>query len=804
MSYKGIHMFTRLWLLITFIALAACGGGGGGGGGGSNTPPAPAPSGLSYSPAASTFVVGYSINPLTPAVSGTVTSYTVNPALPAGLSINATTGAISGTPTTVTAAASYVVTATNSSGSATTNVAIAVTQAAPAISYERSQLTLTTGVMFTMGVINTGGPATSWSIHPALPDGFALNITNGTLTGAPRVTSPNTQYVVTATNSGGTSTFNISVRIDSGVLLDLGHAANITQLRQDGNRVLSLDSEGRWALWNADTTALIASGNAPCQSVSECGGRIELAGGIFAVGNANLVQMFAASDGRLLTGVPVPITWWKLASDGSYIARGNDQSLSAWSPAGTMVFSRPGNYAQADAYAAAGEIRVANGAAGVNVIEKVAVPTGAATSSPAHLGTFHSWFIDGERFLTNVSGTVRVYGLDSQLQDTRVLAFLKLVGQGDRFWVSNGSQLSIYAVGASATPLATFAADGTLIPSRMTIGALDNSLSFSVIDLASVTPTKIDIATNSFSPSAYAARSDAGWLVGNSQGVVVDATNLPTSPKYYGHGRLRDLATGGNRIVLVTSVKPITFFDATTREQEGQLSNDTARSFGLSDDGTVLATGVATGLQIIALPSGAEIQTVPNPVETLWNYTLSGSGQVLGRVSGAYRPNFMTFHREAIAIGGQVLWSEDTCCYPHAGGLQLHLSPSGNHIAVSNGELSSNPLTTLIVNGTPVFQLPGQALDWLDENRLLVSRGSFLDIVSPTGQVVRTVRMSLTIPSFRPVDANRIYSPARNMIFSLDDGSIVWQSDSPTRGIGDVTATHVVFASGGTVRMEPY
>jgi hypothetical protein len=45
------------------------------------------------------YTVGTEITPLDPTVTGTVTSYVVSPDLPAGLSLDATTGRISGKPT---------------------------------------------------------------------------------------------------------------------------------------------------------------------------------------------------------------------------------------------------------------------------------------------------------------------------------------------------------------------------------------------------------------------------------------------------------------------------------------------------------------------------------------------------------------------------------------------------------------------------------------------------------------------------------------------------------------------------------
>ena len=99
-------------------------------GGGSSSPsPAPAvppaPSGLSYvSPRI--YVVGRTITALMPTVTGTVTSFSVSPNLPAGLTLNATSGQISGTPSLITTASNYVLTATNNTGSTTFSLSIAV------------------------------------------------------------------------------------------------------------------------------------------------------------------------------------------------------------------------------------------------------------------------------------------------------------------------------------------------------------------------------------------------------------------------------------------------------------------------------------------------------------------------------------------------------------------------------------------------------------------------------------------------------------------------------------------------------
>jgi subtilisin-like proprotein convertase family protein len=90
-------------------------------------PPVAAPSALSYSSNPATYTKDTAIAINTPTSSGgAVVSYSVSPALPAGLTLNTSTGIISGTPTTLTAPSNYTITATNSGGSTEAWVSITV------------------------------------------------------------------------------------------------------------------------------------------------------------------------------------------------------------------------------------------------------------------------------------------------------------------------------------------------------------------------------------------------------------------------------------------------------------------------------------------------------------------------------------------------------------------------------------------------------------------------------------------------------------------------------------------------------
>jgi hypothetical protein len=147
--------------------------------------------------------VAFNSGPMT--VSGGTAPYTysVVGTLPAGLSLNTSTGAISGTPT---AAGTFTVKVTDANGAASSGCAITIV-AGPSVSCS----TVTSGqvgISFSSGSITvSGGKAPyTYSVVGTLPAGLSLNTSTGAITGTP-------------TASG---TFSIQVRDANGV------AGNVT------------------------------------------------------------------------------------------------------------------------------------------------------------------------------------------------------------------------------------------------------------------------------------------------------------------------------------------------------------------------------------------------------------------------------------------------------------------------------------------------------------------------------------------------------------------------------------------------
>ncbi|OCX53028.1 hypothetical protein BEL04_01550 [Mucilaginibacter sp. PPCGB 2223] len=106
--------------------------------------------------------------------------YYITPSLPAGLSMDGTTGAISGTPTVASASTNYTITAFNSGGGTSTTLNITV-NAQPAIGTTGtlSALSTTYGTASSNGTFNVSGTNLTAGILVTPPSGFEVS-TDGT------------------------------------------------------------------------------------------------------------------------------------------------------------------------------------------------------------------------------------------------------------------------------------------------------------------------------------------------------------------------------------------------------------------------------------------------------------------------------------------------------------------------------------------------------------------------------------------------------------------------------------------------
>jgi hypothetical protein len=804
-----------------------------------------APSGLTYSQSTITGTVGQAITPDTASVTGTISAYAISPALPAGLALNASTGTISGTPTAVSAQASYTIKASNSAGSVSATIQVTVEPAVVApsqLAYPRTTITATVGQAIIPDIPSVTGTVTTYSVSPALPAGLALNSSNGIIAGAPTSVTAQAAYTVTASNPGGDAPAPVTISVISPTTsaIDLGHANSITAMREQSSTVLSQDSTGHWVLWDYASAKELASGDSdrPGAISYPITWPLDLAGPTVAIGLTNGVEVFSSTDGSLLAMIASPLIdslseqglcWWQLASDGSYISAGSKDGLSVWSPTGQLLVSRQGDYSVAKAFSAPGQVLVAVGAAGLNVIETIAVADGSSSVGPAFSGNFNSWFLDGARFLTNDNNTVWTYSKTSAQQALVSLPTVaNLTGQGNWIWtydaVSLPPALPYYAIGAS-TSSASFSYNLESMPvaSKTTIGLIQQETpTTNVVDLSGTTPTQVSYTTPAPTTytSTYAAASASQWLVGNSRGLILDGPTSTTTPRYFGLGAAFSISGGTSQMAIATASGEILLFDTATISLQGKIDLLSGKVVS-SSDGTVLAASTYTAydqdsppsvLTVYTLPAATVINTWSYPAGTtpaLVDFSLSGSGDFIGQVLGGTT----TVTRQVTAVtGGTVTWSDtnpgDIDSSPGA----IQLSPDGSLVAVSIGPASVTSSTNIYKNGQLVTAVSGLVVGWVDNNQLLVnnyvsnSTGySYSGASSYSAAGVKLASPALPeIDVMQPLTSNSIYSPKLNSIFSLNPGATTWSYPYTRTGVGAVAGDYVVFASGNRVLIDAH
>jgi hypothetical protein len=159
--------------------------------------------------------VGNEITPSTAYTSTGITGtkvFAVAPSLPAGLTLDTTTGVVSGTPTSAKAAAAYTVTATNGALSATATITIQVNAVATLSPVSQTVAGLVgTPITATAAYTKVGLGVSTFVITPALPAGLNFNAATGILSGTPTEAKAATTYQVSA--GDGTSYANAAIRL---------------------------------------------------------------------------------------------------------------------------------------------------------------------------------------------------------------------------------------------------------------------------------------------------------------------------------------------------------------------------------------------------------------------------------------------------------------------------------------------------------------------------------------------------------------------------------------------------------------
>ncbi|WP_437952023.1 hypothetical protein WME98_15655 [Sorangium sp. So ce296] len=604
--------------------------------------------------------------------------------------------------------------------------------------------------------------------------------------------------------------------------LDLGHERRLARLFVSGGRVLSWDYE-RWILWDTDTGAAIAGGRAPggIDPGDPLAGEpeSELPGGVALRGDVVLVQtnpqhafeLRSAVDGSLLASVTAEYDDAGLATDGSYAWTRNlsARTITLFSTAGVERWSAAVSH-YGDVHAEPDALRVGPGIAPLqNSIAVLPADGSPPTVTPAFSGTFHAWFQDGERYLTTAGTTVRVYSKAAIQESIVNMPSIKhLAGTRDYFWsLADGrpdDPLVIYRVGGGAVPVAEYPERAdyryTFVPTERALALLrQGEPRLDIIDLdgaeVSLSEHPLPLANN----RSVTIDQDLRWAVSNGLGAIAHKGTLtdPEGSGLLGCGALSAVAgsPSGHVALATASGKTLIYDTAALDARPSAIAPLHSSKVLLSSDGSLLAAraGIDSytedrSLRLFSLPDGAELASLSRD-EVVQDFSMSFDGSTVGRtylIDGR-----MTERVVSDWSGGAPLFQDTGILRPAP-----LVSPDGHHFVVTDTVPTEGcGFTQFYEDGALVNAVPGCAIGWIDDTRVLVQTYVFNSnrirweyqastIYDELGNPVSApplpripIRTDLNFSSsyddygIQPVSATLFYSRGDGVLYDIDTGA---------------------------------
>ena len=140
---------------------------------------------------------------------GMVESWSIAPALPEGMVFE--NGSITGIPLVNSTNTTYIVTATNTGGSAIAYLNLTIVEPIAVLAFNES-FVITRGLdELNATISNVGGMVATWAIEPALPLGLTME--HGVLMGVSEENMTVTTYTLWANNSGGSASISFTLEV---------------------------------------------------------------------------------------------------------------------------------------------------------------------------------------------------------------------------------------------------------------------------------------------------------------------------------------------------------------------------------------------------------------------------------------------------------------------------------------------------------------------------------------------------------------------------------------------------------------
>ncbi|MBU6158485.1 MAG: putative Ig domain-containing protein [Bacteroidetes bacterium] len=689
--------------------------------------------------------------------------YSVNPALPVGLRLNASTGVISGIAFSVTAAANYVVTATNGSGSSSVTLNIAVVPPAPILqsfspaSNVPNNTTVTIkGQNFNYGIasVSFGGVQANYSV---LNDttltavvycgaSGSVNVANAggtaSLAGfvynnAPKITypSPTTQNYLLGTaippltpvNTGGTvgsvstlASTTITIPLTPNAIAVDSSNGNVYVADASRHRILKISPAGAVTIFAGNGNPAFADGSGTAASFSNPSGlAVDKSGNIYVADQNN-------NRIRKITSAGVVTT---LAGSGTYgYADGTGTAASFSYPLGVAV-DKNGNIYVADSYnnrirriTSTGVVTTLAGSGTPSFVNGTGVNAGFYYPSNLAVDTSNNVYVSDNQCIRKISPT----GVVTTLA---------------------GSGSSGFADGTGTA--ATFSNPLGL--------ALDKNGNVYVADrenqrIRRVSPTGVVTTLAGNGNYGFADSSGIAALFANVQGVALDKSgNIYVADR--DNNRVRKISTSGGY-----SISPALPAGLSINPNNGVISGTPTAVTAAANYTVTARNGYGSSTSVLNLRTGYQSGMMQLVADTAARYiidTVRVSVNVLGGVKIASINGYLTYDTARLTYSGFTL---------------------GNYLGSSNNLITQNPIATGNSINFGATQVSGQTA--------ANGNGNIYQFIFVQKQLpdTNTIRFNATTPNRFPLNFSlqnmSVYDSSRQLLSSFNSNffanNIVW------------------------------
>jgi hypothetical protein len=677
---------------------------------------------------------------------GKVVGWSVSPALPAGLAIDPRTGSIGGTPTAGAAATSYLVSATNSGGTAAESLTLAVA-AAPLLDLGHvDQITVLLFDGTSVLSEDEFGRWVLWNFATAaeLASGTLPCLYNGeTCPFAPLALAGGYAMIGTATGLEIRSTATGQVVAE--ITIPVAWAA----LAGDGSYLCAGSGAGLTCWTPAGQQLFSEPGDYSGARVAALPGALLV--GLGAKGQ-NVIETVTAGAWTSVAGATFSGSFYGWFQDGSRFLATDASTNTVW------VYSDGGM-----------------------ALDERSLPT------LAHLGGTGNWFWTFNDDADSSTTPLNVYAVGNSALPTAAYSL-----STDSQVLPSAQTIGVYD-GATAGLLHVIDLSGaTPADTDFTLPVVDESAYAAVSASGWLAGTSWGVLLDgSGLPGAprYLGYGRAWSLVGGGPRLVLSTASGSILSFNAATGALEQtIATPSAQLALSSDGTVL----ATLADQyDDRPGNDRTINVYSMPGATLLASYPA-----------AYGTNVPVPV----TMTLAGSGSTLGDVllfGYAYT-------RESVSIpSGTLTWSATAYLQDQPVQLSPDGTLVAVSSAAPDNSAGTATTTSIYRNGTLLTTLSGWAVGWLDNARLLVNNYGpesypYLgaSIYGPTGTPLGAPALP-ELQAIQPLGGELLYAPALNQVLSLTTPTPPWQSGDPGSGLGAVTSSGVAFVSGTLVLVQP-